>query len=147
MTVKVRDAGGLATISAIKVRTADGLKTLSQLSIRDADGLHSLLTAMEVTAAPTTTYGYGSSGVAIRITTNACTATVVGGYAPFTYAWEAADTGWDAVSPSSPSTLFRSPPVNAGADAFTIFTCTVTDAGGNVVVSNNVEASVANTGY
>lgn len=147
MTVRVRDAGELATISAIKVRTPDGLEALAQLSIRDADGLHPLLTAMQVTAAPATTYGYGSSAVAIQITTNACTATVVGGSAPFTYAWEAADTGWAAVSPSAPTTLFRSPPVNAGADAFTIFTCTVTDAGGNVVVSNNVEASVANTGY
>jgi hypothetical protein len=145
--ISVRDTGGSSTIGAARIRDGGGLSDLAQFSIRDADGLHSLLTTFSATAAPTSNYGYGTSSSPIVVTTNICTVTVTGGTAPYTYSWTPVDGTWAAVFPTSPSTAFRSPSLDASQGSDTTFTCEVTDADGNTATTNPVSAEAVNTGF
>ncbi len=142
--ISVRDAGGLANIGAIKVRDAGGLAPIAQLYIRDAGGLHPCFSTFSASASPTYNYGSGYSFGPIQVTTGACVVSTTGGGAPFTYNWIAADSGWEAVAPTSAATSFRSPALAPGDDSSTDFTCEVTDAFGNTVITNAVTAVARN---
>lgn len=145
--IQVRDSGGLKALAAIKARDAVGLADIAQVYARDADGLHPLFTTFSATAAPTSNYGYGTSSSPIVVTTNICTVTVTGGTAPYTYSWTPVDGTWAAVFPTSPSTAFRSPSLDASQGSDTTFTCEVTDADGNTATTNPVSAEAVNTGF
>lgn len=146
--ISARDSGGLSGIGAIRVRDASNvLVDLAQMSIRDGTGLYPLLVSFSVLASPDYNYGFGSSGVPIQVVTNPCGVTVTGGSPPYTYLWVMDDPTWEAVTPTSPSTLFRSPLLNSGDSSATTATCEVTDSNTNTVVSNTVTAEATNTGF
>lgn len=145
--ISLRDSGGLSAIARIRVRDASGLHDIGQVYLRDSTGLHPLFSTFSAAAAPTANYGYGTSATPIIVTTNFCTVSVTGGTPPFTYLWTPVDGSWAAVYPTSYTTPFRSPSLDASQGSDTTFTCLVTDANGNTTTTNSVTAEAVNTGF
>jgi hypothetical protein len=97
---------------------------------------------------PAFTYGGGSSSSSITVATDLVEVTVTGGQAPFTYSWARVGSGspaWTISNPAAASTRF-STTVSAGTIETATFRCTVTDALGSVLASNDCEATVENFG-
>lgn len=147
----IRTASGLKPIARISVRNVSNVtKAVSAGRVRDAANVsRSLASVGGVTAlaTPSEVFGYGNSHGAIRISTTTATVTPNGGTPPYTYLWQPDFGTWEAVAPSSQTTAFRSDAVGPGDSSNDNFTCTVTDANGNVAVSNIVAASATNFGY
>lgn len=88
-----------------------------------------------VSVSPTSVSGTGTQ-------TGIATATVVGGQAPFSYAWpKSFGDDLTAQSPTAAATRFAGTPPPAILFAAT-FTCQVTDSNGFVVTSNGVGAQL-----
>ena len=148
----IRDTASAAkTLAAISARDVSvALKTVTVVKMRDADNVLQTIGGgsfgYSATAAPTLVVGSGYSGSSIQVTTPYATVTVAGGVAPFTYSWTPVDMDWEAVSPDSAVTPFRSPMIPPGDTVETTFTCTVTDNNGASTVTNPVTARARNLG-
>lgn len=140
----------LRTVSSIQVRDSGNvLRTVSGGFLRDpsaASRPFAGVGGMTVTVTPDSAFGYGSSHAPIIITTTSVTASVEGGTAPFTYSWAAEFSSFDAVSPTSATTIFRSDAVGPGDTATDNFVCTVTDAHGQTAASAPIPATASNFG-
>ncbi|CAB4140029.1 hypothetical protein UFOVP407_4 [uncultured Caudovirales phage] len=92
--------------------------------------------------------GGGSSSGSISVQTDVVAVTVTGGQAPYSYSWARVGTGspaWTITSPTGASTRFFTT-VAAGTIETATFRCTVTDALGTVVNTNDCDATVENFG-
>lgn len=97
---------------------------------------------------PASATGYGNSGAAANITTNAVTAKPTGGVAPYSYAWAQKTTGsytWTIGSAAAATTSFTGQTVAPGTADQVTFEVTVTDATGakgkatvDAVVNNGI---------
>lgn len=148
--MKVRDsAGTLRTVKSLRVRdAANTLRNVSALRVRDsANTLRNVanIGGMTVTPSPDSVFGYGNSHGSITVTTGITSVTVDGGTAPYIYAWTTGGT-CSAVTPTIASTIFRFLGMGPGDHQEDTATCTVTDAHGNVGVSNTVSISADNYG-
>lgn len=153
MTFFARDGSNtLVEIGASFIRDgSNALVEVGQESIRDASGLSIYFapgSGMTVEVPPDA-YGAAANSGGVSVTTNAVTATVTGGTAPFTYLWSkvgGADPAWTIISPTSQTTAFRRYPVAPGDEETATFICTVTDASGTSEDSAAVAATVTNFG-
>ncbi len=134
----VRDAGGVAEIGAVLIRDAGGLSEV----------FNNASAAFTVDVTPDS-FGARNSTPPGGVTTSEVVATPSGGTAPYTFLWErtdAAPTDWTIIAPTSQATTFRAAAVGPGDSFDATFTCTVTDANGNSVVSGEVSANAINYG-
>lgn len=138
--IELRESGGLTEIGGVFVREASGLTEIGEVYLREASGLTlvwSLTSDLAATASPPSVYGAAASPIAVAVTTGSTTASATGGVEPYSYHWTIVDDGigppttWEAVTPNSASTQFRTSPLAAGEDAAGTATCTVTDDRGN----------------
>lgn len=145
----IRDTSTLRALSKARLRDSGNvLREAAKVRVRDAGNVLRLLSGvgeMIAVADPSAVYGYGSSKGSIRATTNSATVTVTGGTPPYSYSWPTS-AGWGAIATTSATTSFRSPSIAAGGESSEEFACTVTDALGNVAVSNTVTATAYNDG-
>lgn len=150
--IVLREASGTVNIGALGIRESGGVTEIGEVYIRDASGLKELFSPSEggggafTVDVPPNVYGYGNSLSSIAITTGIATATPIGGTSPFSYAWAGGDENWTITNPASASTAFRAAAVPAADGFTTTFTCTVTDANGQVVESSEVSAEAYNFG-
>lgn len=138
---KLRTASGLVDCK-IFMRTAGGLVECNPMFLGDGglvDGGDSV--PLSAAAAPQGVYGASNGKPAV---TNQTTVTATGGYPPYTYAWS---EGADMVptAPTAAVTAFRGFP-GGGEEFNEQFTCTVTDARGQTVDTNQVNARISNFG-
>jgi hypothetical protein len=126
------------------------LRTIQRVRARDASNvLRTVWQALSAVSNRPTVTGTASSSSAASVTTNSATITVLGGTAPFTYAWTVgvSDGGaWSADSPTAATTTFACAGVGPG-DLYTAeLICTVTDAGG-ATTRVVIDGQAANTYY
>lgn len=148
MTLQVRDEDALVlNIAAIEANDdgGDPLRvTIGQ--VRDAAGVaKTFWQSMSASAAPVEVSGYGNTASPVDITVGPVTVTVVGGVAPFTYAWST-DPDWTVDAPTAATTTLTADDVGAGSSASAYFTCTVTDDTGAEAETNQVLATAVNLG-
>jgi hypothetical protein len=96
---------------------------------------------MNASASPNTASGSGSGAASSGLvtTTGTTTATPSGGTAPYTYAWTrvSGDITISINSPSAATTSFTAS-VADGVPKEAAFKCTITDANGTIVETNEV---------
>lgn len=143
----IRTSSGVQTIRNIRIRDSEGtLQRVQNAYVRDASGAsRKVYAAFQAAAAPSTVQGSGNSTANISITTAVASCTPSGGTAPYTYAWSTTDADFVANSPDTAATSFTGSGVGPSGLKNASFICTVTDANGEVAVSNSVIAKVRNT--
>lgn len=145
--IRFRDTGGtLRTAARISIRDDGGLlRTARRIRVRDVSNV--LRTVWEsVSATLSTTAIYESQPTSTVVSTTSCTAAMVGGTAPYTYLWHAADYNYDGINPSTPasaSTTFRRSGCIASESYVGDFFCTITDAMGATVDTEMVSVELA----
>lgn len=144
MGIRMRDiSGALRTISTISMRDATAtLRSISRVRMRDAAGtLRTVFDFFTVTLSTSSMHGYGS-GAAISgsVVTDPVTSTVSGGAAPYTYFWQFVSGDEDIVidTPTADDTTFSAASVYESIPLQGLFRLRVTDNGGQLVVSSNV---------
>jgi hypothetical protein len=142
--IGVRTASGLKDIASVYVRTASGLKEIGEVWVRTASGLKQVFGSFSLSASAETVYGSSSSHGSIRINTSSVTITPTPAGAVTSVAWSG-PAGWDALSPSSLTTSFRSPVIGPSDGSDATFTCTVMRGGSTATI--DVGASVTNFGF
>jgi len=148
--MQVRDASGtLRTIASVSARdTASALKAVSGIYVRDSGAVLRTISgggSLSATLSPANLYGYGYSPGAINVTTGGSgTVSITGGTPPYTVDYTLSESGWEAVSPSSLVTPFRSPPLSGSEESNTLIYATVQDALSNVVITNTISAFCQN---
>ena len=149
---KIRDTGGiLRTISKVSVRdTAGTLRVIKTIKVRDpSNTLRTVFLFFQASVSSTLVTGSynGSSGAPQNIGTSGVQAIPIGGTSPFTYSWTRVDIGpvtWTISNTTNTITSFTALGVGAGNTESARFQCTITDAGGNVVVTTEVTARADN---
>lgn len=150
MTTGFLGVSSFEGLAAVRYRDAAAtLKGIAAIRYRDADNvLQTIIGAggfgFSASAEPGDVHGFGSSGSSIYLTTGTVTATVTGGAAPFTYAWEVDDPDWAAISATSSATSFRSPLLGPSGESFTFARCVVTDANAVDTTTNDVSLYATN---
>lgn len=149
--ISVQTPGGAKNIAALSILTPDGAKNIALASILTPDGDAVLWSgaggAFEVLIDPSPAMGAIAQDSAGSVTTNLCTATPLGGVAPYTYLWtktEGSDD-WIALASLGQSTAFRCSEVPAGESGIATFEVTVTDSRGRTGTAS-VGAYVSNYG-
>lgn len=149
MTTGARNpAGVLKALAAMRMRdSALSLRTVDAVKMRDPDNVLRTLSGGSIgfsaTVYPTTVNGFGSSPTDIRITTGSTAVSTMGGTPPFTYAW-VMDVDWDAISPTSAVSAFRSPMVPPASSISSTAYVTVTDSLGSTCNSDTLYLSATN---
>jgi hypothetical protein len=132
------------------MRDGETLRTIQRIRVRDGSNvLRTVWQAISAESNRAIVTGTASSASPTAVTTNSATITVVGGIAPFTYAWTVTSfTGgtWSITSATSATTSFACSGVGAGDLYSAELTCTVTDSGG-ATASVTIEGQAANTYY
>lgn len=137
--LRIRDGGGIMrVIRRISLRDRSNQPvTIQRVRVRDAGGtLRTVFAAISATIAPNPVEGLITVAVSGNIPTSSATVTVVGGLAPYTYAWTLKGTSayaWTIGTPTAATTIFTAAAVPEGQLAQAVFTVAVTDAGGAVV--------------
>lgn len=150
MTTALRDAI-LSPFAAVKFRAGGVLDDVANVYVRRGgitQRVWSAIEALAVNAIFTGAYGAGTSGSTISVATADTTLSIVGGRAPFTYAWARTDGGghsWTINSPSALNTRFTTLVAPYSLESAT-FEMTVTDANGTVVVGPEITAYAENYG-
>lgn len=147
MTLAIREASGLTDIGGVSVREASGLTAISEIWVREAAGLVKVFSSFSdagLSVVPTSAFGYTTSHASQRINTYSVTVTVSPAGPVDSVVWTFDDIGWEALSPGSLTTAFRSPSVGPSDTETTIATCTVTR--GAVVATIGVTLSCSNFG-
>lgn len=152
--IRVRDASMLRVVTAPKVREAGGLRTVAKVRVRDATALREVFSAGSSPTPP----GYSASAspdpvtgisASTPVTTGNASVAVVGGTAPYTYAWNlvGADfpANWLATSPTASVSAFRRTSIGPDTSDEAFWTCTVTDVNGYSVNTNTIRATVTRT--
>ena len=86
---------------------------------------------------------FSSGLIGPNITAGPCSATPVGGTAPFTYSWSKVSGGAiGADSSSSSSTTFTATAMGGGENRNALFKCTVTDVFGVVKATRNITVDI-----
>lgn len=99
---------------------------------------------MTASASPASVTGAANRTPLTTVTTNETAVTVVGGVAPFTYAWTS-DVGDMSPTASTAANTRFTGQIEGGDSVSDTFTCTVTDARGQTATAT-VSASVYNYG-
>lgn len=143
MTMKVRTAGAVQTITAAKVKQSGVERTVRSVKVMDGGTLRTVATfapPMTLSVSPTTVSGTASSGSAVTVTTTTTTATPSGGSAPYTYAWSfVSKSGGNtptALSPTFATSAFQQTNVAALDSNTAVFRCTVTDSFGTTATAD-----------
>jgi hypothetical protein len=153
--IVLREASGLTNIGALFLREASGIVEIGEVFLRESGGLVEVYSSIESGGGAFTvdvtpdSFGARVSSGAGAVTTSEVTATPSGGVAPYTYLWERTDADpadWTIISPTSQSTTFRAAAVGPEDTFNATFTCTVTDANGSEVTSDEVAAQAVNYG-
>lgn len=133
MTIKVRDAGTLRTITSMKVRQAGITRTIRTAKVYDGSTLRTV--AIFADPLSVTSPGGTVTGNSSTLTTENVTATPSGGFAPYTYSWALTTNGGGTASTTSASTsattTFTKTNLTPEADVTDEWTVTVTDALGS----------------
>ena len=144
MTFLVRESSGSTEIGEIGVREGAGLSPISEMWVRDASGLVQVFGSFSLTPSHTDVSGSTSSFSPIRINTTPVVVTVHPAGSVDSILWTI-DAAWQAISPTSLMTSFRSPELDYGDSASTTATCTVTR--GTATAHIDVNAFCTNLGH
>ncbi|GEM_PF-4186501 len=150
----VRTASGVKDIASISVRTAAGLKEIDTASIRTASGTKEFFApgggegAFQVSVNNYNPRGSVVNPNAVTVTTGIVTLTPSGGEAPYSYNWNDLNgpSSWSIVVVSPGQARFACQGVAPMDEVYGVFSCTVTDARGRQVTTNEITASVYNYG-
>ncbi len=143
-----RDVGGTARLAArIRGRDEEGeLRVFRRVRIRGADNiLRTVYRTLLAVVSPSTISQTASTSTIT--TAGAATVTVTGGTAPITYQWEQYLSGDDILplAPSAASTTFRRTGCISGDTYTSHYICTVTDASGDIAVTDQIVVEVTRT--
>lgn len=134
MAIMVQDAGALRTITGITVKQAGVLRTIRQVKVQDGGVLRTVATFADPLAVASD--AAGKSGNSSTLTTSNVTASVSGGFAPYTYAWTLETNGGGTASttsaPTMATTTFTKTNLLPESDVTDVWRCTVTDDTGEI---------------
>lgn len=152
MAMKIRVSGATETITVGKVQSGGVERRLKTWKVMDGGTLREVarfVDPLSLSSSPSTVSGVGYSNAPLTITTNATTASPVGGEGPYTYSWAlVSSTGGDTPTINSPSfatTSFTQTNVTFPGGSTAVFRCTVTDSFGETATAD-VDAQFFNFG-
>lgn len=143
MALKIQDAGTLRTITGLKIKQAGVLRTIKKLYVQDGGTLRLVARfADPLTVSATNIGGSGNGAATQTVTTPSRTATVAGGFSPFTYSWTLVSSGGGTPStagtPTMAATTFSKPNVAVNETYQDIWRVTVTDDSGDTATDTLV---------
>lgn len=144
MTLKVRNAGTLRTITRMTIRQAGVNRLIRTLKVMDGGVLRTVATfapPLTVNASPSSVSGTVTSSGPTTVGTGPTTATPSGGIAPYTYLWTALGPYGAPNSPTNATTNFSATVDNGSYNG--TFRVTVTDSYGQTA-TDTVSATFNN---
>jgi hypothetical protein len=145
--LRVQVGGTAQTVKRIK-GMAD-LRTFKRVRVMVSGVMQTVFQFLNAVLSTDSVFGNVSGGSGSSdVTTSVVSVTVTGGTAPFTYLWQETSNNssytWVIGSSATASTSFTAQSLAPLDTAAAGFTCTVTDADGNIVITGEVTASAAN---
>lgn len=150
MTMKIRAAGAVKTITAAKVRQSGVIRTIRTIKAMDDGILRTVAiftTPLSASVSPTSVTGATSILKPTTVQTTPASASPIGGTGPYSYSWVrlsyiggAAPT---ITAPASATTTFQQVSATNFATYTAVFRVTITDVFGQTATAN-VSASFYN---
>ncbi|WPZ05481.1 hypothetical protein [Pelagerythrobacter marinus] len=142
MSLQIRDAGTLRTITRLTIRQAGVNRSIRTLKVMDGGVLRTVaIFADPLAVTAPDTNGHQDSSTVI---TNLITATPSGGFSPYTYAWSLIANGGaspsTATAPTSAGTSFSKSGLIPGQTVTDTWRVTVTDSLGQTA-SHDISAT------
>jgi hypothetical protein len=144
----VKLPAGTKTAVGLLVRDGDNmLRSIREGWVRTAAGLKQFFAGLSASLSAPTVNGARSSRFTVPVRTGSVTAKATGGAPPYTYSWTRIDGGahaWTIETPSVAATRFNTLVAPSTTETAT-FACTVTDAAGTSVVSDDLTTNCVNS--